>query len=162
MSAEREGAASPAVARKRLLALASAGGHWSQLMMMRPAFKGAQVFYASTMRGAGDLYALESYRTVPDCNRNERLKIVACTAAILWLMIRVRPQIIVTTGALPGLIALAVGKFFGAKTVWIDSVANSFELSMAGASAHKYADVWLSQWPEVAETTGADYQGSVL
>ena len=162
MSAEREGAAPSAATRKRLLALASAGGHWSQLMLMRPAFADAEVFYASTMKGAGDLYALERYRAVPDCNRNERVKIVACAAAILWLMIRVRPHVVVTTGALPGLIALAIGKFFGAKTVWIDSVANSFELSMAGASAHKYAAVWLSQWPEVAETTGAGYQGSVL
>ena len=46
--------------------------------------------------------------------------------------------------------------------MWIDSVANAEEMSMAGRMAKSYADCWVSQWPGVAEATGARYFGSVL
>ncbi len=149
-------------ARKRLLALASAGGHWSQLMMVRSAFADADVTYASTVPGADELHQLRHFHVVPDCNRNERLKIILCSVAILILLLRTRPHVVVTTGALPGLITLALAKRLRARTIWIDSVANSSEFSMAGALARKHADLWLSQWPNVAEATGAHFEGSVL
>ncbi len=33
---------------------------------------------------------------------------------------------------------------------------------MAGRLARTHVDCWVTQWPQVAETTGARYFGSVL
>jgi hypothetical protein len=99
---------------------------------------------------------------VPDCNRNQPVRSMCCAAALLWLILRLRPRAIITTGALPGLFAIAIGKRLGARTMWIDSVANAGEMSLAGQSARRYADVWLTQWPQVAAASGAEYAGSVL
>lgn len=66
------------------------------------------------------------------------------------------------TGALPGLIAIIVARRMGIRTMWIDSVANAEEFSMAGRMARRHADRLLSQWPAVAEASGAEYAGSVL
>ena len=41
---------------RRLLAIASSGGHWQQLMRMRPAFAGTEVTYATTLAGLPEAF----------------------------------------------------------------------------------------------------------
>ena len=65
-------------------------------------------------------------------------------------------------GALPGVVALALGRAMGARTVWIDSVANAAEMSLSGRLARRVAHLWLTQWEHVARDSGAEYAGSVL
>ncbi len=77
-------------------------------------------------------------------------------------MIRIRPDVVVSTGALPGFIALRLAKLGRRRTVWLDSIANCEELSMSGKRIGGAADLWLTQWPEVAAPGGPDYAGSVL
>jgi hypothetical protein len=74
----------------------------------------------------------------------------------------VRPKLIVSTGAAPGFFALMFGKLTNSKTVWIDSIANAEQLSLSGKKVRKYADVWLTQWPNVQEPDGPTYVGSVI
>ena len=81
---------------------------------------------------------------------------------ILWILVRTRPHVIVSTGAAPGYFALRLGKLLGARTVWLDSIANAGELSMTGRLVRKYADLWLTQWPHLAGPAGPDFRGGVL
>jgi len=145
-----------------VLMVASAGGHWQQLMLLREAFDGRDVHYATTLRGLALQSGATPAHLIPDCNRNAPIATLLATFHIALLLVRLRPRMIVTTGALPGLIAIAVGRRLGARTVWIDSIANAEEMSLAGMKARTHADLWLSQWPQVARDTGADYAGSVL
>lgn len=142
--------------------VASAGGHWQQLMLLREATDGHHVEYATTLAGLAEQWQLKHVHLVPDCNRTNWIAMIRSAIAITLVLWKVRPTIVVTTGALPGLLALALGRKFGARTVWVDSVANAEEMSLAGVKAKKYADLWLTQWPEVARTTGAGFAGSVL
>jgi hypothetical protein len=70
--------------------------------------------------------------------------------------------VIITTGAAPGYFALRVGKLFGARTIWIDSMANAETLSKSGQEVGKYADLWLTQWEHLARPQGPHYLGAVL
>jgi UDP-N-acetylglucosamine:LPS N-acetylglucosamine transferase len=90
------------------------------------------------------------------------LSIVASAFQIALLLFRFRPHVVVTTGALPGLIAIALAKRLGARTIWIDSIANAEEMSLAGQHARKHADLWLTQWPQVAADSGATFHGALL
>jgi hypothetical protein len=81
---------------------------------------------------------------------------------VLLLLLRVRPDVVISTGAAPGYFALRLGRILGARTVWVDSVANAEELSMSGRMAGKYADLWLTQWEHLAEKGGPMFKGSVL
>lgn len=147
---------------KRVLAIASGGGHWQQLMLMRPAFAGCDLRFATTLAGLPEAHGATPANIVTDCNRNQPLRVVRCAAELLWLSLRYRPQVVVTTGALPGVIALACGRLVGARCVWVDSVANAEEMSMSGRLARRFAHLWLSQWEHVARAEGAEYAGSVL
>jgi hypothetical protein len=50
----------------------------------------------------------------------------------------------------------------GARTIWIDSIANVEELSLSGRRIGKHAHLWLTQWPHLAAPGGPRYEGSVL
>ncbi|WP_245708297.1 UDP-N-acetylglucosamine transferase subunit ALG14 [Sphingomonas palmae] len=146
---------------KRVLAIASAGGHWDQMMRLRTAFVGHQVTFVTTRDGVAQRAGVVA-RLVPDCNRHERLRVIACAARLALLILRRRPQVIVTTGALPGVIGIALGRAIGARTLWIDSIANGEQMSLSGRRARTLATQCLSQWPDVAATEQVGYSGAVL
>lgn len=149
-------------ARKRVLAVASGGGHWQQLMQMRPAFAEHDVRFMTTLPGLPERFDAHPAVIVPDCNRNEKIAIVRAAFAIGCEILRRRPHVVVSTGALPGVMALALGRLVGARTIWVDSVANAEEMSMSGRLARRFAHLWLSQWEHVAAAEGAEYAGAVL
>lgn len=98
---------------------------------------------------------------VPDFSRWDawRLPLVA------WKMLRIirrrRPRAIITTGAAPGLIAVAMGRMCGCRTLWVDSIANAATLSGSGKLARRIAHKVYTQWPSLA-TEGVEYHGSVF
>lgn len=153
---------------KRVMAIASKGGHWMQLMRLRPAWDDCDVTYVSTDKGyASEIEAPDGAKpprffTVPDASRTDKIKILMQMLAVIGVLIRVRPHVIVTTGAAPGFFALLVGRIFGAKTIWIDSIANADEVSLSGRKIRPYANLWLTQWPHLVDRDGPRYEGSVL
>jgi UDP-N-acetylglucosamine:LPS N-acetylglucosamine transferase len=145
--------------KKKLLAVASQGGHLIQLMRLKPVFDRYDASYVSNQYRAdmgGD------FIPVVDANRNARLKLFLLLLQMFWIIIRKRPDVVISSGAAPGFFALLVGKIFGARTIWLDSIANAEELSMSGQQAGRFADLWLTQWPEVADENGPQYGGRVL
>ena len=147
-----------------VLAVSSGGGHWTQLTRLAPAFEGHPVLWASVHAdGLPPPLALPGarYRRLRDATRWDRWGLVVLGGQLLQLMWRERPALVVSTGAAPGLIALAWGRLFGARTVWIDSVANVDELSGCGRWARRVAHEWLTQWPHLAQAGGPAYRGSV-
>jgi UDP-N-acetylglucosamine:LPS N-acetylglucosamine transferase len=146
----------------KVLLVASAGGHWEQLMLLLPSFQDHQLVFVSTMAGLAESAGVGATIVIHDCNRDRRAAMVRC-ALQLWSIVRSeRPEIVVSTGAAPGLLALIIGKLFGARSVWIDSVANAERLSMSGLIAGKVADVWLTQWRHLAAPKGPHYIGTLL
>ena len=145
----------------KVLAVASGGGHWVQLQRLRPAFEGAQIEwvstepdYAATVHGR--------FHVVRDANLWDKWGLLLLFLQMAWLLLRVRPALVVTTGAAPGFAAIFFGRLLGARTVWIDSIANGEALSGSGARAGRWANVWLTQWEHLAKPEGPHYWGAVL
>jgi exopolysaccharide biosynthesis glucuronosyltransferase PssD len=146
----------------RVLAIASGGGHWVQLCRLRPLLDDYDAHYVSVDRSyAGDVPGRPLYR-VRDASRWNKLGLVVQALQILWIVLRVRPRVVLSTGAAPGFFGLLFGKLIGARTIWIDSLANVEELSLSGRQARRYADLWLTQWPHLARPEGPRYLGAVL
>src|SRR4051812_12345907 len=74
--------------KRRILAVASSGGHWIQLRRLSPAFEGHDVAYMTTDPGHRDEVSGARFYTVLDANRWERLKLVRSAAKILWVLLR--------------------------------------------------------------------------
>ena len=88
--------------------------------------------------------------------------IVPAEVRALEMVPTVRPDVVISTGAAPGYFALRLGKMLRAQTIWLDSLANVETLSQAGEMAGPYADLWLTQWPELAGDAGPSYDGKVI
>lgn len=146
---------------KRVLALASGGGHFVQLLRLRPAWDGHDVTYATVHAASAADVAPAPLLTFRDVSRADWWRLPQTLWDVAAILLRVRPQVIITTGALPGLTALVLARPFGVRTLWIDSIANSEELSGSGHQAGKVATAVVTQWPALAEP-GIDHWGSVL
>ena len=145
-----------------VLAIASGGGHWVQLLRLRHAFEGCEVTYSSVRREYEQDVPGERFTLVPDATRWDRFGLMWMICRVAWLVLSERPDVIVSTGAAPGYVAIRVGKALGARTIWIDSIANLETLSLSGKKIGKYADLWLTQWPHLAGPEGPHFKGSVL
>jgi len=149
-------------ARCKVLAIASGGGHWTQLMRLRPAFSQCDVAFVSVREIYREQAGPARFYCVHDINRLNKWALVLAIIELLRIIALERPNVIVTTGSAPGMLALRIGKWFGARTVWIDSIANIDELSLSGRKARRHADLWLTQWQHLAQEDGPYYEGSIL
>jgi UDP-N-acetylglucosamine:LPS N-acetylglucosamine transferase len=145
------------------MAVASGGGHWVELRRILPAFEGLEVVYASVDATTDADLGQARYYRIRDVSRRDPLGF----AVILWQLVRImrreHPDVVVTTGAAPGLMALLVGKLVsGSRTVWIDTIASVEGMSLSGRLARFVADAWLVQWAHLARPGGPEYWGAVL
>ena len=161
---------------KRILAVSSGGGHWVELLRIIPAFEGAEIAFVTVTREYQRDVPGRRLHVINDATRWNKFAVALMALRVLLIVLCERPDVIVTTGAAPGYFALRFGKCIGAKTIWLDSIANVEELSMSGRIAGPYADLWLTQWPHLAardasaarhaQREGADrtpeYAGAVL
>lgn len=146
----------------RVLAIASGGGHWVQLLRLRPAFEGAKVTYVSVRPAYASDVPGERFMSINDATRWDKVGLAKMAFKLLWIMLRVRPNVVISTGAAPGYFAIRLGKLLGARTIWLDSIANVEEMSMTGMLVKDKATLWLTQWPHLAGDNGPQCQGSVL
>ncbi len=147
--------------RQRVLAVASSGGHWIQLRRLAPAFEGQDVAYLTTDPGHRLEVGAARFYVVNDANRWNKLALVRCVLKILAVLLRERPTVVVSTGAAPGYLAIRCARLLGARTIWVDSLANVEQLSMSGRMASATADLCLTQWPHLADGP-VRYLGAVL
>lgn len=146
---------------------ASSGGHMTELLSLLKAsdlwpqqpsvYVTTREIWATKLRQRGPTYI------VGECDRNKPFKMAYTLWKSLLFVLKERPDVIITTGSLPIAIVCMVARLFGAKTVWIDSIAQLDELSMSGRLMLNRADLVLTQWPEVAERyERAKYVGELL
>lgn len=147
---------------KRLLAVASGGGHWIQLLRLRDAFAGHDVAYVSMFENYAEAVPGARLYTIPDASRFDKASFLKVWAKAVRIMLKERPSAIVTTGSAPMLSFILLGRIMGARTLWIDSIANSERMSSSGRLARKLAGRTVSQWPDVAAREGVQCWGSIL
>jgi UDP-N-acetylglucosamine:LPS N-acetylglucosamine transferase len=149
--------------RRKVLAVASGGGHWVQLQRLRPALDCFDVAFVGVSRLYADDLDGHRFYVVRDVTRWDRLGLVFLAVQLVLVLIKERPAVVITTGSAPGLFALVLAKvMFRARTIWIDSIANCERMSASGLRARRFADVWLTQWAHIASPDGPQHYGAVL
>lgn len=133
-----------------------------QMNRLMPAMENYEVHMACTEKSYREVAKGQHFYHVLDASQTSKLRLIVQALMVLMVLIRVKPDVVLTTGAAPGFFALLFAKKMGAKTIWLDSIANVHELSLAGKKARKYADVFLTQWPHLASDSGPEYCGTVI
>lgn len=147
---------------KKVLCVSSGGGHWVELLRLLPAFDGHELVLVTVDRDYRGDAGSARFHTVRDVTRWDKWRWPQTLIKLAWILALERPDFVVSTGALPGYFSLRLARLFGAKTIWLDSIANVDELSMSGKMIGKHADLWLTQWQHLATADGPIYRGTVL
>lgn len=145
----------------KVLAIASKGGHWVELLRLLPAFSGMEMVYISTNSDLATTVPGYKFYTVEDANRWNKFKLVKIFLVIFRIVYTERPKVIISTGAAPGLMGLMAGKMLGIKTIWVDTIASAEKLSLSGRIATKFVDRIYTQWPELSGPK-VIYAGNIL
>lgn len=132
------------------------------MLLVREAFDGLDTAFATVEPFYEADVAGHRFYVIRDANRWDRLGLLRSAADVLAIVRSERPTLVMSTGAAPGFFAMLFGKLFGARTIWLDSIANGEELSMSGRLAGRWADLWLTQWPDLAQQGGPEYHGAIV
>lgn len=150
--------------KRKVLAIASPGGHWTQLNKICNPLEdqfdmvyvtpGAQ--YASNAKNSRRII------TITDASADSKHKLIPLAFQLLSIFIKERPTAIISTGAAPGAIAFLIAKALPIKTIWVDSIANVSQLSRSGRMVKKHANKVITQWEPLSDGVKVIYKGSIL
>ncbi|RYZ22936.1 MAG: oligosaccharide biosynthesis protein Alg14 [Chitinophagaceae bacterium] len=145
----------------KVLAVASGGGHVVELLRLRPAFDGHELIFMSTHESFASSFNGYRYVTVPDFSRWNAFRIPFIILKMRRAIARIRPDVVVTTGAAPGVMALFLGWLLGARTIWVEASCHTEKISVSGKLCALFADRVYTQWPHLARPN-IIYSGNVM
>ena len=67
----------------------------------------------------------------------------------LYLFLKIRPEVVVSTGTHTAGPMCCIAKLFGRKVIWIETFANRNSKTAAGRLVYHFADVFVVQWKEM-------------
>lgn len=160
--------------RKKVLAIASPGGHWIQLnKICQPLESRFEVVYVTPAAAYSSAKSepTDSKKSQPgnrrllqitDASADSKWHLIPLVFQLLWIFIRERPSAIISTGAAPGAIAILLARFLPIRTIWVDSIANVSRLSRSGRLVSRHADRVITQWKHLSDDKTIFYRGSIL
>lgn len=148
----------------KLCLIASAGGHLTQLLQLENLWK-KYSFFLITHKKPVTKNLRKKYKTyfIKDPLRNPIYFLINFFQSFL-ILIKEKPDIIITTG---GGIAVALsylGKLIGKKLIYIESLSRVRNPSLTGRLLYPIADLFLVQWKSLLKKYGnrAKYKGRVI
>lgn len=67
----------------------------------------------------------------------------------LYLFLKIRPKVIVTTGTHTAVAMCYIARMFGSKVIWIETFANRNTKTLAGRLVYPIANTFVVQWEEM-------------
>jgi len=150
--------------RVKVCLAGSAGGHLSQLLRLKDSWNGCDSFCITTSDTVREkLQKYGKVYIVGECNRQHPIHVVKVLLGCIRAVLEQRPDVVISTGAAVGCMACFLGKLIGAKVVWIDSITNMEWISLSGRMSRCVADLFLVQWPDLAEKyENVEYAGAII
>ena len=138
---------------KKVLFISSGGGHFNELMRLKPLFKKYNSYFATEKLKAtknlkekfnGKFFYLV-YGT-KDHMLTYPFKLLANCFISLYQFIKIRPDVVVTTGAQSAGPMCCIAKIFRKKIVYIETMANINKKTITGRIIYHFADLFIVQW----------------
>lgn len=128
----------------------SSGGHLTHLYMLKPFWKEKERFWVTFDKE--DARSLLKHEKMYVCYypTNHNLKNLIKNTAVAWKIIRKeRPDLIISSGAAVAVPFFYLGKFFGAKLVYIEIYDRLESATITGKLVYPIADRFIVQWEEM-------------
>lgn len=142
--------------KKKVLFIASAGGHLNELLQLEPLFQKYDS-YLITEKMKSNLSLKKKYHDhlfFLVFGSKEHLlsylfKFMYNCLKSLYLFFKIRPKVIVTTGTHTAVPMCYIGKLFRRKVIFIETFANQSTKTLSGRLVYPIADLFIVQWEEM-------------
>ena len=141
--------------QKKIAFIASSGGHFTQLMMLKPLMDEYDhiIITEKTDIGEGKPDGEKIYY-VPQINRKDKIlifELIANAFCSLKIFIKEKPTVVISTGVLATIPFCLLAKLFGARLIYIESFAKVKSPTQTGKLLYKYADHFFVQWKSMQD-----------
>ena len=144
--------------KTKILFISSTGGHFSELMQLRPIMKKCN-YRIVTEKTETNENLKRKFRMKIDFLMYETKKrpfryifvLLINSFKSLYIYLKFRPQIIITTGTHTAGPMCCIGKILGSKVIYIETFANRKSKTVAGRLLYHVADTFVVQWDEMLE-----------
>ena len=151
--------------KKKICFTASSGGHFEQLMMLKPLMIESESFII-TEKTAYDV-STSDIKTIylAQVNRKELtfiFKFFMNAIKTVFILLKEQPDVVISTGALMTIPVCLIAKLFGKKVVFIESFAKIKSPTLTGKLMYRFADQFYVQWEEMKKVyPNAIYKGGI-
>lgn len=149
----------------KILFTCSSGGHLEELLQLKKVIKENDSYLLTENNQKKDL-PFKNVICVHQINRKEKFFILNFLKLIIKsidIYHQIRPEVIVSTGALVTVPISIIAKIFHCKVVYIESFARIYNPSLTGKIMYKFADIFIVQWPELLKIfPKAKYFGGIF
>ena len=141
---------------KKVLFISSTGGHFSELLQLKPLFKKYDS-YIITEKDETNVNLKQEYGNkmffLPYGTRAKLFTYIfkyfyLCLRTV-YLYFKIRPKVIITTGTHTAGPMCIIGKIFGSKIIYIETIANTNKKTATGKLIYPIADLFIVQWEEM-------------
>ena len=142
---------------KKVMFISSTGGHLSELLEMSDLFKDYDTSIV-TEKTKSNMYLKDKYKNVYYLVYGTKshlftylFKFTFNIFKSFYLFLKIRPDVVVTTGTHTAVNMCYIAKLFRKKVIYIETLANRDTKTMAGKLVYPIADYFLVQWKSMLE-----------
>ena len=142
---------------KKVVFISSTGGHLNELLQLKPLMKKYNS-YIITEKTKSNLSLKDKFDKVYYLTYGTKknlftyfFKFSFNILKSLYLFIKIRPSVIITTGTHTAVPMCYIGKLFRSKIIYIETFANSKTKTVAGRLVYPIADTFIVQWESMLE-----------
>lgn len=142
------------VKKVKICFAASSGGHYEQLLMLKPLMQKYESFviteetlYKTKIKGEKMYY-------MKQVNRKEKkflFHMLVNTFRSLKIYLKEKPDVVICTGVLAMIPICLIAKIAGKKLIYIESFAKVTSATKSGKLLYKFADQFYVQWQQMLE-----------
>lgn len=144
--------------KKKVVFICSSGGHLDEMLQLKPLFDKYD-FHIVTETGKSTKGLKKTYPKKVDYlmfgsrfNMKKYLLVVIYnTLKTIYLYYKIKPTVVITTGAHTAVPMCLYGKLCGAKVIFIESFANLSTKTLSGRIVYPIADKFIVQWESTKE-----------
>lgn len=141
---------------KKVLFIASTGGHLNELFQLKPIFNKYN-YYIITEKDKSTINLKNEYKNkisylIYGTRKNKFayiFKFIFNSFKSLFLYIKIRPNYIITTGTHTAVPICYIGKLFGTKIIFIETFANRNTKTLSGKIIYPISNLFIVQWEEM-------------
>ena len=136
---------------KKVLFISSTGGHLNELLQLKKTMKKYDS-YIITEKTKSTIGLKKEFKNISFLKYGTKSHLsyiyifpFNCILSLIYFL-RIRPSVVVTTGAHTGVFMCYIAKLFRKKVIYIETFANIHTKSMSGKLVYPIADMFIVQW----------------